>query len=312
MRRLIVLAAAAHGAAAAAAQQPVDPCLGGLVYAFDGFRACALDEAMPCAVKAIEGPDWSISMEQCTSLCDASCSAVSLFKGRECWIYASLSGADIAVDGSIFCVRPSPPPPPDPPPPPQPLQTESTPGALAPVDDYSGLMEQQQPSWSQPPTGAASAAGGLGALAGALSSGTVMGLPTQALVSVAIGSAIGVALLLAGCMLMRPSSKRRRRRAVASSAFDDESPDEAGFSSEDAARARPPRRQAPAPSGRGRARGAPGTATPAGRGRGSAGGVSVQRVLVEALGAVSTVRVTTVRSLVGFIYRRIYRGDFRD
>jgi hypothetical protein len=129
-------------------------------------------------------------MEQCTALCDASCAALSLYLGQECWIYASVSGAAVDVAGSIFCVRP---------------------GQLPPAPEAVG-------------PGPSAAAGPVLALASsALDSTsrwlsvlvtTFLRLPPAALVAVMLGLCLGVILLLAGCVLLL----LRPRRRVASDA----------------------------------------------------------------------------------------------
>lgn len=235
-----MLAALRRGGAPATSPAARDLCLGGLAYASDGFRACALDEAAPCAVKALQG---SVTMEQCTALCDVSCAALSLYLGQECWIYASLSGAAVDVAGSIFCVRPGPPPPPAP-------TARAEPPTLAEAE-----ASETADLDALPPLFAGLAVGDASGLPSAMVA-AFLRLPPAVLVAVAVGMCLGVVFLVVGCVLL----VRPRRRAACDASAGGTVSDAACSNDEHSKRQ-------------------------AGRG--------VHRVLIEAGGGVSTVRVVT-------------------
>ena len=216
-------------------------------------------------------------MADCAALCDEACVAISLFQQRECWVYAGLDGAAIPVGGSIFCVKTPPPPPPTSTPPPVLAPPLTISKWLAPTTTKGPdvVVSSAHASTIPPPQLSTST------LVGTLN-GTLWGFPVLALIAAAFGLVVGVGLLVAGCCLLQGS--RRARRGGAANIYDKDDEDEL---SSNEVLTRGAKRQAPLQGGRSERGGTRGV------GPGRAGAAPMQRVLVEACGEVSTVRVAT-------------------
>ena len=75
-------------------------CPPGFTLSFRGWYSCAVDKK-PCATKR-ERPGMSAS--ECAASC-SSCVAVSVYGGRECWMYRELTGDRVYGADSVFCTR---------------------------------------------------------------------------------------------------------------------------------------------------------------------------------------------------------------
>ena len=75
--------------------------LDGFTHSFQGYYSCALDKK-PCASKVREKA--GLTFAECARLCNG-CSAISVFGGRECWIYRTVAGERIFFDESVLCVH---------------------------------------------------------------------------------------------------------------------------------------------------------------------------------------------------------------
>ena len=75
-------------------------CPPGFTLSFRGYYSCAV-EKKPCATKR-ERPGMSAS--ECAASC-SSCAAVSVYGGRECWMYRELTGDRVYGADSVFCTR---------------------------------------------------------------------------------------------------------------------------------------------------------------------------------------------------------------